>query len=169
MSKFMKVSFEQFEKDYKAIFGDEVNDEDIRQMYDNIKLPVRATAGSAGYDFFAPFTMQVRSYNELLIPTGIRVKLDPGEVLLILPRSGLGFKHYWRLSNICGVIDEDYIDAKNEGHIMAKIRVENHEDDIVTVRTGEGFVQGIILKYGITEDDNATEKRIGGFGSTTKS
>lgn len=169
MSKFMKVSFKQFEKDYKAIFGDEVNDEDIRQMYDNIKLPVRATAGSAGYDFFAPFTMQVRSYNELLIPTGIRVKLEPDEFLMIAPRSGLGFKHYWRLSNTIAIVDRDYIDAKNEGHIMIKIRVENHEDDTVTVRTGEGFAQGIILKYGITEDDNATEKRVGGFGSTTKS
>ena len=168
MSKFMKVSFKQFEKDYKTIFGDEVNDEDIRQMYDNIKLPVRATAGSAGYDFFAPFTMQVRSYNELLIPTGIRVKLDPGEVLLIVTRSGLGFKHYWRIANQIAVIDEDFINAKNEGHIMIKIRVENHEDDTVTVRTGEGFAQGIILEYGITEDDNATEKRVGGFGSTTK-
>lgn len=168
MSKFMKVSFEQFEKDYKVIFGDEVNDEDIRQMYDNIKLPVRATAGSAGYDFFAPFTMQVRSYNELLIPTGIRVILEPDEFLMIVPRSGLGFKHYWRLSNTCGIVDCDYSYAKNEGHIMAKIRVENHEDDTVTVRTGEGFAQGIILKYGITEDDNATEKRVGGFGSTTK-
>lgn len=168
MSKFMKVSFEQFEKDYKVIFGDEVNDEDIRQMYDNIKLPVRATAGSAGYDFFAPFTMQVRSYNELLIPTGIRVILEPDEFLMIAPRSGLGFKHYWRLSNTIAIIDEDFFDAKNEGHIMIKIRVENHEDDTVTVRTGEGFAQGVILKYGVTEDDNTTEKRVGGFGSTTK-
>ena len=108
MAKFSKVSFEQFEKDYKAIFGDEITDEQIHEMYDNIKLPKRATAGSAGYDFFAPFTMQIRSYNELLIPTGIRAKLDDGTFLAIVPRSGLGFKHYFRLANEIGIIDADY-------------------------------------------------------------
>ena len=166
MAKFSKVSFEQFEKDYKAIFGDEITDEQIHEMYDNIKLPKRATAGSAGYDFFAPFTMQIRSYNELLIPTGIRAKLDDGTFLAIVPRSGLGFKHYFRLANEIGIIDADYYNAKNEGHIMVKVRVENHEDDTVTIRTGDGFAQGIILHYDTTEDDNSTAKRYGGMGST---
>lgn len=168
MAKFMKVSFEQFEKDYKAIYGDEITDEQIHEMYDNIKLPKRATAGSAGYDFFAPFTMQIRSYNELLIPTGIRAELDPGTFLMLAPRSGLGFKHYFRLGNTLGIIDFDYAFAKNEGHIMAKVRVENHVDDIVSIRAGDGFMQGIILPYGVTEDDDSTAKREFGFGSTTK-
>lgn len=168
MAHFSKVSFGQFEKDYKAIYGDEITDEQIHEMYDNIKLPKRATAGSAGYDFFAPFTMQIRSYNELLIPTGIRIKLEPGTFMMLAPRSGLGFKHYFRLGNTIGILDEDYFGAKNKGHIMAKVRVENHEDDTVTIRTGEAFMQGIILPYGITEDDDSTAKREFGFGSTTK-
>ena len=49
---------------------------------------------------------------------------------------------------------------------MAKVRVENHEDDTVTIRTGDGFAQGIILHYDTTEDDNSTAKRYGGMGST---
>jgi dUTP pyrophosphatase len=53
IAKFSKVSFGQFEKDWLEIYPDAKND-GIKEIYDNIKLPLRATAGSAGYDFFLP-------------------------------------------------------------------------------------------------------------------
>ena len=51
IAKFEKVSFENF----RAAFADEFPEcSDIQSIYDNIKLPKRATSGSAGYDFFTP-------------------------------------------------------------------------------------------------------------------
>ena len=61
---------------------------------------------------------------------------------------------------------QDYFYSDNEGHIF--IKVVNEGDKTMTVKAGDGFSQGIFIQYGITEDDNATNKRNGGFGSTTK-
>ena len=53
IAKFHKVSFEQFKKDWMDTFG-QGEAEKTEEIYQQIKLPRRATAGSAGYDFFAP-------------------------------------------------------------------------------------------------------------------
>lgn len=90
IAAFEKVSFEQFEKDFSKNFP-QVND--VKSVYDSIKLPQRATAGSAGYDFYAPVELNLKKGESLLIPTGIRSKINNGWVLKIYPRSGLGFKH----------------------------------------------------------------------------
>jgi dUTP pyrophosphatase len=105
MIKFEKVSYEQFKKDYIKIFGDEVSETDIKEFYDNLKLPTRSTACSAGYDFYAPFSMSLDSMTEITIPTGVRVTMDSDKALLLMPRSGLGMKHYMRLSNTLGLVD----------------------------------------------------------------
>ena len=88
-------------------------------------------------------------------------------VLMCFPRSGLGFKYRVKLDNSVGIIDSDYAFSDNEGHIF--IKLTNEGDKKLEVFEGDGFAQGIFLQYGITEDDNATDKRNGGFGSTTKS
>ena len=49
IAKFHKVSYEQFEGDWKDTFGP-IETEEIRRIYEGIRLPARATAGSAGYD-----------------------------------------------------------------------------------------------------------------------
>lgn len=67
IAKFEKVSFEQFKKDW------EYYNENIQEIYDNIKLPKRATKGSAGYDFFAPISLTLAPGKTIKIPTGIRV------------------------------------------------------------------------------------------------
>ena len=85
---------------------------------------------------------------------------------MLFPRSGLGIKYQLQLDNTVGVIDSDYYFAENEGHIMTKIT--NHSNKVLTVEKGQGFVQGVFLPFGITVDDDAQEKRVGGFGSTTK-
>lgn len=163
---FEKVSFEQFEKDFSKNFP-QVND--IKAVYDSIKLPQRATAGSAGYDFYAPIELNLKKGESLLIPTGIRSKINDGWVLKIYPRSGLGFKHRVQLDNTVGIIDADYYNSSNEGHIMIKLSCDAHDDGhTVTVNAGDGFAQGIFLQFGITFDDQASGVRNGGFGSTTK-
>lgn len=86
-----------------------------------IPLPRRATAGSAGYDFVCPVDVTLAPGEAVTIPTGIRCEMEPGWVLLLFPRSGLGFRHRLSLANTVGVIDSDYFHADNEGHILVRI------------------------------------------------
>ena len=167
IAKFEKVSFEQFEKDWKKAFPDTA-DETVREIYDDLKLPQRATKGSAGYDFTAPVRIEMKAGSQILIPTGIRAKIENGFVLLLFPRSSLGFKYRMQLDNTCGVIDSDYYDAANEGHIMCKLINDSRDGRTLTVEAGQGMVQGIFVPFGITEDDEADAQRTGGIGSTTR-
>lgn len=166
IAKFEKVSFEQFEKDWLNNFPNSTN---VKEIYDNIKLPKRATVGSAGYDFYSPDNIVVEKDKSTLIPTGIRCKMSDGWVLNIFPRSGLGFKHRIELDNTVGIIDADYYNSSNEGHIMVKLSCTAHDKNhTVSIEKGNGFSQGIFLQFGITVDDDATDKRDGGMGSTDK-
>ena len=165
VAKFEKVSFEQFEKDWLKNFPETKN---VREIYDSIKLPKRATVGSAGYDFYAPDDVTFTKGKSTLVPTGIRSKIEDGWVLSIYPRSGLGFKHRCQLDNTVGIIDADYYNSSNEGHIMIKISCDAHDEGhSATVEAGDGFAQGIFTQFGITVDDSADGVRDGGFGSTT--
>ena len=129
-----------------------------------IPLPRRATAGSAGYDFTAPAETVIPAGGSALIPTGIRAEMEKGWVLMLFPRSSLGFKYGIRLSNTAGIIDSDYAFAKNEGHIMVKLR--NPSGAPVVIGKGERFCQGVFLPYGTAEEDGEFAEREGGFGST---
>ena len=103
------------------------------------------------------------------IPTGIRCRIDDGWVLQIYPRSGLGFKYRIQLDNSVAIIDQDYYNSDNEGHIFIKITNDTKDvEKICEVKEGSGFAQGIFMQYGLTEDDNTDGIRNGGFGSTTK-
>lgn len=113
VGEFEKVSFEQFRDAMKDEFyrGQELPpaiEDDLKKMWEEIALPSRATTGSAGYDFKAPFTFEMRPGETMKIPTGIRVKIDEGWWLGCLPRSGLGFKFRMQFDNTMGVIDSDY-------------------------------------------------------------
>ena len=163
MNKFEKVSFgEYLAANGKADkYCTRYNDE-----YDNIKLPKRATAGSAGYDFFAPFAFVLDPGETIKIPTGIKVHLDTDKFLAIYPRSGLGFKYRVGLDNTVGIIDSDYINSDNEGHIFIKLTNDSREGKTVRINQGEAFVQGIITQFFKTDDDSADGVRNGGMGST---
>lgn len=158
MNKFYKVSLEQYKKDRS------VCDEVAEAEYEALKLPRRATIGSAGYDFFAPFDFTIVPSCEIRFSTGIRMELDEDKFLACYPRSGLGFKYHIRLANTVGVIDADYFYADNEGHIGIKLR--NEGDQILHIKQGDAFMQGVITQYFVTDDDEATGQRTGGFGST---
>ncbi len=167
IAKFHKVSFEQFKKDWADTFG-QSDEEKLRNIYENIKLPQRATAGSAGYDFYAPEEFVIKPGEAVKIPTGIRVEMEENWVLKCYPRSGLGFKYRLQLNNTVGIIDSDYFYSDNEGHILAKIANDTNEGKTIGLSKGTGFMQGIFVEYGITLDDDVTSKRNGGLGSTTR-
>lgn len=165
IAKFYKVSPEQFMDAMKDDFP-EYTEADIKDIYESIALPSRATKGSAGYDFHAPFAFSLPPGSTIKIPTGIRAEMEEGWVLKLYPRSGLGFKYRLQLNNTVGIIDSDYFYSDNEGHIFAKITNDSNEGKTVEVGAGMGFMQGIFLEYGITVDDEAEGIRNGGFGST---
>ena len=166
-AKFYKVSYEQFEEgflDYNANASKEI----IHDIYNELKLPKRATKGSAGYDFYTPIDVYLKPGETLKIPTGIRCEMNERWVLMIYPRSGLGFKYRLQLNNTVGIIDSDYYNSDNEGHMFVKLTNDSNEDKSLSLKVGQGMVQGIFFEFGIVEDDDVTEERNGGFGSTTK-
>lgn len=164
IAKFEKVSIEQFSEAMSGI----KSEAEIKEIYDKIKLPKRATSGSAGYDFYSTLDFELAPHETVTVPTGIRVRIDDGWVLCLFPRSGLGFKFRLQLNNTVGIIDSDYYNSDNEGHIFIKLTNDTNMDKTVSIKQGDGFVQGIFMQYGITEDDDATGIRNGGFGSTSK-
>ncbi|MBQ1235244.1 MAG: deoxyuridine 5'-triphosphate nucleotidohydrolase, partial [Oscillospiraceae bacterium] len=73
-----------------------------------------------------------------------------------------------QLNNTVGIIDSDYYNSSNEGHIMIKLTNDTVDGRTIRIKAGQGFAQGVFLPFGITEDDDANGLRDGGFGSTTK-
>lgn len=161
VARFEKISLDQFNKDYDL-------GTNIEETYNEIKLPKRATLGSAGYDFFSPLDFTLNPGETIKIPTGIRCFIEDGYVLSIYPRSGLGFKYRIQLNNTVGIIDSDYYNALNEGHIMIKLTNDSNEGKVLNVKKGEGIAQGIFSQYFVTYDDETDGIRVSGFGSTTK-
>lgn len=184
MIKFEKVSLGEYIKSRmpKDDMSKETSDKYVKQYtkeWEDIKLPTRSTSGSAGYDFYMPFDTTIHApyinvragfYGDIMrdwkiFPTGIRFVTDEDDVFLMCaPRSGLGFKNISRLANTIGVIDLDYWQSANEGHIMAKMTA----DVTVDIPKDKAFMQAIITTFRKTDADNTTAKRDGGFGSTDK-
>lgn len=187
--KFEKVSFQQFETDMcmeYPYFELEENKEELKNIYDNIKLPIRSTDNSCGYDWFSPFEFMLSPGNSIYIPTGIRVDIDPGWWMLLCPKSGLGSEFHMKFDNTIGVDDADYYYADNEGHIKMHISIPyvempdqinyvfrkplNTRTPSMEIAQGQKLFQSIFLPYGITANDHETpkKKRVGGHGSTGK-
>ena len=171
VAKFEKVSYEEFKR---ACSNTWIYDEKyLKLIYNNIKLPTRSTKRSSGYDFYFPGLSSIRGKKgeSVLIPTGIRcVFLEDGYDLSIYPRSGMGFKNRFHLDNTVGIIDNDYYEADNEGHIMIKVSCDPRNTDYMMIQPGDKFAQGIIREFFLTEGDDETDKhdRVGGIGSTGK-
>lgn len=173
VGKFGKVSFEQFKKDWIDTFQDEnynpnITNDEILNIYKTIELPTRATNGSAGYDFKSPLDFKLRQNQTIKIPTGIKVIIDDGWVLLCFPRSGLGFKYRLQLDNSTAIIDSDYYCSDNEGHIFVKLTNDCKKDKTLEIKQGDRIIQGIFIPFGITYTDYLDKKEIrnGGLGST---
>lgn len=158
MRKFEKISFSQFSHDIS-------ND---KNLYDEYNLPRRGTSKSAGYDFYAINGFVIHPGEILKVPTGVKVIMNNDEFLGIYVRSSMGFKYNVRLTNQVGIVDADYYNnPDNEGHIY--FQVINLSPFDIQLKKGDKIGQGIIKHYLITDDDNASGQRLGGFGSTTSS
>ncbi|MCC8022912.1 MAG: deoxyuridine 5'-triphosphate nucleotidohydrolase [Clostridiales bacterium] len=163
IANFQNVSRARFEQDWRAAFADGRYPVPLPE---ECRLPERATQGSAGYDFFAPMAFTLHPGESIRIPTGVRVEMEPGWMLQLYPRSGLGFKFRLQMDNTVGIVDSDYYNSDNEGHIFAKLTNDGREGRSVSLEAGQAFMQGVFVPYGITWNDAAQGRRTGGFGST---
>jgi len=155
MRKFEVISKEQFIKD--VVDGD----------YQDVLLPARKTKYSAGYDFMAIADVVLMPGEIKKIPTGIKVMLNDDEFLGIYVRSSMGVKYNIRMCNQTGIIDKDYYNNQdNEGHIWVCLQNEGTEEYVI--KKGNGFAQGIFMKYLLTDDDECNDVRTGGIGSTDR-
>lgn len=145
---FEKISFEQFSKDIK----------DDKELYESYNIPKRQTKYAAGYDFEAIEDFVLRPGEIKKIPTGIKADMMDDEVLLLIVRSGMGFKYNVRLCNQVGVIDKDYYNnSDNEGHMF--IALQNHGDKDYVVKKGDRICQGMFVKY-LTVDNESDDFKI---------
>jgi len=166
-----------FEKVPFDIFVDTVNNLDLGIMFPSdhgflyntlhdLQMPTRATKGSAGYDIHTPFAFPLNPGKSVIIPTGLRCLMPHDVVLMLYPRSGLGFKYRLRLNNTVGVVDSDFANSDSKGHILLKL--SNEGDKRIEFKANDRVCQGIFTHYLLTDDDAAYGERTGGFGSTDK-
>ena len=166
IARFYIVSEKQFVADAGNAL--DISDSAAGEAFKHVLIPRRATAGSAGYDFYSPVDIELEAGQSILIPTGIKARMEAGWVLLLFPRSGLGFKYRFQLDNSVGVIDRDYFDnPKNEGHIMAKMTNDSREGKVLSVKAGQAFMQGVFVPFGTAQEEEVTAQLQGGMGSTT--
>lgn len=167
VGRFEKVSFERFREDFLNLFP-ETSNEQVLATYHKIELPTRSTKGSAGYDFGLTLDIEVPPRQTVMIPTGIRVFIEEGWFLGLFPRSGLGFKYRFQLNNTVGIVDADYYEADNEGHIFAKMTNDSNEGKTLILKEGDKFLQGIFMPFGLAIEEEVTSLRHGGLGSTSR-
>lgn len=196
MNKFEKVSFEQYKADllkyYPSLSNTNDLDNKLQKIYDDIKLPERGTRDSAGYDFFLPHKISIDLGGVIIVPTGIRCQMDSDLVLKLFPRSGHGFKYHMVFANTVGIIDADYYNSSNEGHIMIEIIYDGFATDKIGYISidgdeigkplhpyktmdipryldfdkGTAICQGIFTPFHKVVGDEVDTVRDGGFGST---
>lgn len=128
--------------------------------------PAYATAHAAGLDLRANIdeSIELKSLERVLVPTGLLMELPIGTEAQIRPRSGLAFKNGITVLNTPGTIDADY-----RGEI--KVLLVNLSNEPFTIEPGERIAQMVVAKHEQVqwEEQNElseSERGVGGFGST---
>lgn len=146
--------------------GFEVVRSNARKSDGEIQLPVRSDPRSAGYDFYSPVDIVIPPNENRLFFTDVKAYMQDDEVLMLYVRSSMG-KIPVVIANGTGIIDASYYNnPDNDGNIGFRLLNLGKEDYVI--HRGDRIGQGVFMKYLITDDDNATGERTGGFGSTNK-
>ena len=166
--RFERVKLEAFKNDMAMYRPINFMSGDVEKAYDNIKIPVRKTKYSAGYDVCTPVDVVLPSGQRRVIPTGIKAVFSEDEMeswhLQMYVRSSVGIKDGVVLTNGTGVIDPDYFMGENDGDMM--LALLNTSDKLVKYKAGDRICQAVFVLHGLTSDDNASGDRTGGIGST---
>ncbi len=158
MRKFEKISWEQWQKDIG----------NSKEVYENHELPRRETKYSAGYDFRSPIDFILKPEETIKIPTGVKIAMNEGEMLMLVVRSSMGIKWNVRMCNQIGIFERDYYNNEtNEGH--AFLMLQNHGTKDFVVKVGDRIAQGIFTTFLTVEDEEEINVvRTGGIGSTNE-
>ena len=141
-----------------------IKDEHRKHPTEEIKLPTRGTKHSAGYDFYSPVDAIIQPNEMVIIWTDVKAHMYYDNALMLIPRSSMG-KHPVMIANTVGLIDCDYYgNSDNDGNIG--FRLLNLGTTPYEIKVGDRIGQGVFVKYGIVKDDQTTEIRSGGYGST---
>lgn len=132
-----------------------------------IKLPRRADDGSAGYDFYLPKDIMIQPGETVIVPMDVKVAMEKDDVLLLFVRSSVGIKKHIVLANGTGVIDSTYYsNPDNDGNICAAL-TNLHPEYTQVFKKGDRIMQGVFVKYLITDEDlPVSDNRTGGIGSS---
>lgn len=165
--RFEKVSHDAFAYDLLMQYR-HINIGDATRVWEQIKLPKRSTKYSAGYDICTPVDIVIPPHERCVVPTGIKAVFTPDEMntwhLQMYVRSSVGIKQGVVLTNGTGIIDPDYQFAENDGDMM--LALINTSDKLVRYKAGDRICQAVFCIHGLTSDDEAGGRRIGGVGST---
>jgi dUTP pyrophosphatase len=131
-------------------------------------LPEYSTTGSSGLDIRAYLnkSIQLKSLDRILVPTGLFIELPAGYEAQIRPRSGLAMKHGLTCLNSPGTIDSDY-----RGEIKIILINLSAEDQVI--HPGDRIAQMVLQKvekisWQLVEELEETQRSTGGFGHTGK-
>ena len=168
-----------------------VGDALIERLHDDVQLPSRATAHSAGMDLRAYLRGRTVKHSDgavqgeraaderngewgvtlapsemALIPLGFRTRLPPGVEAQIRPRSGQAFKQALTVPNSPGTVDADYAEewmviVRNDAPVERRIVHGERIAQVVFAR-----FESVTLVEGAV---SRTTERSGGFGSTGSS
>ena len=146
---------------------------EIAKGYENrgINIPVRKTKNSAGYDVEAAEDVMIEPFKlgmkPTLIKTGLKAYCGEDEYYMLVNKSSNPFKKGLVMANSIGIIDADYYNNEdNDGHFM--FCYYNFFSEPINIKKGDLIGQVIFNKFLVCDNDTATGKRKGGFGSTSK-
>lgn len=154
---------------FELVSKDEYEKSDGELAYEDLKLPTRSTAKAGGYDVISTKTFTLKVGETITVPTGFKAYMQDGEILMLAPRSGVGFKYQIQLANTIGVGDGDYYNCEdNEGHYF--VRLVNRGTKDWEVKAGDRIIQAMFMPILLVDGDdfNSGNVRKGGFGSTDK-
>lgn len=134
----------------------------IKQLIENVPVPIRSSKNAAGYDLHAAIQKDILPGKEVNIPTGYAWEIPTGYVGIIKDRGSLAWIH--KLKTSAGVIDSDY-----RGDIGVVIR--NEGEYTYSVRVGDRIAQLIIVPHlsdilVLSDHLKKTERDTGAYGST---
>jgi dUTP pyrophosphatase len=137
----------------------------FKKTHPEALLPRRNNSNDTGYDLFAVEDVTIPSKGDGVVPTGIQVAKVPENIwYLILPRSGMGFKH--GIQPHLGVIDNGY-----RGDLGVKLYNFSNTDH--KVLRGDRVAQIayfplISLEPQWSEEVEETDRGANGFGQSGK-
>ena len=166
----IKVAFAPIKiRGFELVSKEQYESTDAELPYEDLILPKRSTSLAAGYDIISTKSFTLQPGQSIIIPTGFKAYMQPGEMLALYPRSGVGFKYEIQLANTVGIGDGDYYNCEsNEGHYMLKLVNRGHK--FWAVKSGDRIAQGIFMPILLADGDSFENgrMRVGGFGSTDK-